>query len=312
VFRYGLLLILIVVVSIFALISPGFYISTNVTAVLRAASIAAIMYVGATWVFAIGEIDVCFMHVAAVTSMLVAKAVPYGWPAAIGLGIAAGAGFGLLNGVLVGLLGLPSLIVTIATGGLAASLAAAIGRGAPLGIADTGFVGYFMNLSLDAFPAVALLAATCYALAWYLQERLLFGQYLYAIAENRRAAIDAGVPVRKLLVILFTLSSGVAAIAGVLLAAELASGQPRIGTSYFLDGLTAIFLGALVIRPSQPNVFGTLTGVLLLATLVSGTALLGWADWQQQMLKGALLLLSLVVTFWARRFADGLGEPGSQ
>ena len=299
--RYSLLIVLMVVVVIFALGCPGFAVSTNVNTMLRAASIAGIMYVGATWVVASGEIDVSFMQVAAVSNMLVAGTVQHGWPVAIGLGIGAGLGLGLLNGLLVGLLRLPSLIITIATGSLALSIAAAIGQGASLSIADTGVVGYFMNLNLGAVPAVALLTAACYWLAWYLQERLVFGHYIYAVAQNRRAVIEAGIPARKIIAILFVTSGVASAISGILLAAELASGQPRIGTSYFLDGLTAIFLGALVIRPSQANVLGTLAGVLLLATLVSGTALLGWSDWQQQMLKGVLLMMSLVVALWGRR-----------
>jgi ribose transport system permease protein len=298
--RYSLLIVLLVVVVIFALSSPAFAVSTNVNTLLRAASIAAIMYVGATWVIASGEIDVSFMQVAAVSNMVVAAAVPHGWPMAIGLGIAIGFGIGLLNGVLVGLLRLPSLVITIMTGSLALSMAEAIGRGSSLSIADTGYVGYFVHFNLGAVPAVALLAAASYVLAWYLQERLVFGHYIYAVAQNRRAVVEAGIPARKIIVILFVISGVTSAIAGILLAAALASGQPRIGASYFLDGLTAISLGALVFRPSQANVLGTLAAVLLLATLVSGTALLGWSDWQQQTLKGALLLVSLVIVLWGR------------
>ena len=172
--RYSLLIVLLVVVVIFALSSPAFAVSTNVNTLLRAASIAAIMYVGATWVIASGEIDVSFMQVAAVSNMVVAAAVPHGWPMAIGLGIAIGFGIGLLNGVLVGLLRLPSLVITIMTGSLALSMAEAIGRGSSLSIADTGYVGYFVHFNLGAVPAVALLAAASYVLAWYLQERTRF------------------------------------------------------------------------------------------------------------------------------------------
>jgi len=306
--RYSLLIVLLVVVVIFAIAAPAFSVSGNVNTLLRATSIAAIMYVGATWVIASGEIDVSFMQVAAVSNMLVAAAVPHGWPMAIGLGISAGFAIGLLNGVLVGLLRLPSLVITIMTGSLALSMAEAIGGGSSLSITDTGFVGYFVHFNLGAVPAVALLAAGSYWLAWYLQERLTFGHYLYALAQNRSAVVEAGIPARTIIVIVFVISGVASAIAGILLTAALASGQPRIGASYFLDGLTAISLGALVFRPSQANVLGTLVAALLLATLVSGTALLGWSDWQQQMLKGTLLLASIVVALRGRRAADWDGD----
>src|SRR5215475_13596202 len=86
VLRYSLLMVFIVVV-IFVLICPGFAVSTNINTVLRAASIAGIMYVGATWVIASGEIDVSFMQVAAVSNMLVAGTLQHGWPMAISLGV---------------------------------------------------------------------------------------------------------------------------------------------------------------------------------------------------------------------------------
>ncbi|MGO4512589.1 ABC transporter permease [Bradyrhizobium sp. MOS001] len=308
VLRYGLLIVLAVLVTSFALACPGFSTGTNLDSMLRAASIAAIMYGGATWAIASGEIDVSFMQVAAVANMLVAATVPYGWALAVSLGVLAGIGIGLLNGLIVGLLRLPSLIVTIATGGIALSIATSIGRGSSVSIANAGFIGEFLSVNVVGIPAVASLAAVIYGIAWYLQERLLFGHYLYATAQNRRAVMEAGIPVSKIIVILFAISGVTSATAGILLAADLASGQPRIGESYFLDGLTAIFLGALVIRPFEPNALGTLVGVLLLATLTSGTALLGWTDWQQQMLKGFLLLVSLVVVFGARHATVEDGE----
>ncbi len=68
-----------------------------------------------------------------------------------------------------------------------------------------------------------------------------------------------------------------------------------IGTSYFIDGLTAAFLGGMMIRFSQPNVLGTATAILLLAVLMSGSALLGWPDYERQIIKGVLLLIGVIV-----------------
>jgi ribose transport system permease protein len=237
------------------------------------------------------------MSIAALSDMLVAGLVQHGvdWGSAVCVGIGVGALVGLLNGVLVGYLGLPSLITTIATGGFAQSMATVIGAGASLSINNTGFVGQFLGVSFGVVPAVVLLAAALYLAGWYAQEKLVFGHYLYAMEQNRRAVIEAGIPVRRILVILFTISGITGAIAGVLLTADLSSGQPRIGLSYFLDGLTAILLGGMVVRMAQPNVIGTLVGVLLLAVLVNGTALLGWSDWQRQVIKGVLLMAGAAI-----------------
>jgi ribose transport system permease protein len=300
--QYSLLAVLVAITFIFTWLRPDFADASNVSKIIHSASVSAIMFLGATWVIAAGEIDVSFMSIAALSDMLVAGLVHHGvdWLTASCIGVAAGVCGGLLNGVLVGYLGLPALITTIATGGFAQSMAAAIGRGSSMELGDTGFVGGFLAINFGFLPAVAVLAAGLYALAWFVQERLVFGHYIYAMEQNRRAVVEAGIPARRILVILFVISGITASIAGVLLTADLASGQPRIGLSYFLDGLTAILLGGMVVKLAQPNVLGTLLGVLMLAVLVSGTALLGWSDWQREVIKGCLLMLGAAIVVRGR------------
>jgi ribose transport system permease protein len=195
---------------------------------------------------------------------------------------------------------LPALITTLATGSFARSMAAVIGLGSSVEVSDTGFVGRFLNLHFGFLPAVALLTILFYAAAWFVQEKLVFGHYLYAMEQNRNAVVEAGIPARRLTVLVYLISGICAAIAGVLLTASLASGQPRIGVSFFIDGLTAVLLGGMVIKLGQPNVLGTALAVLLLAVLVSGTALIGWSDWERDILKGALLLIGVIIVVKGR------------
>jgi ribose/xylose/arabinose/galactoside ABC-type transport system permease subunit len=132
------------------------------------------------------------------------------------------------------------------------------------------------------------------------QDRLLFGHYIYAMAQNRRAVVEAGVPAKRLLGLLFVGSSLSSGIAGILLAADLSSGQPSIASSMFLDGLTAVLLGGVMIKLGKPNVIGTAVSVLILAVLVRGGALLGLTDSEFQIIKGCLLLLGVTVVIWTR------------
>jgi ribose transport system permease protein len=209
--------------------------------------------------------------------------------------------FGVLNAALVAGLRLPALVITIATGALAASLAAAIGLGTSISLSSTGFVGALLGLRLGVVPAIALVVGALYALFWVAQERLTFGHYIYAMERNREAVVEAGVPVNRLLFILFVMSGVVSALAGVLLAANLSSGQPYLGTSYFLDGLTAVFLGGMALKPGKPNVIGTLTAVIFLIGLLNGAALLGWTDSERQIVRGSLLLVGVGLVTFARR-----------
>ena len=310
--RWWLLLALIASLFAFAAGRPQMLDGGNIVTILRSASIMAIMVLGLTWVIAAGKIDVSFMQIAALANMTTAGLLAQGsgWALAALCGIAIGAVVGLVNGVLVGRMRLSPLITTIATGGVCASAAAAIGAGTSIRIDDTGLLGDFLAARLGPVPLIALFVAALYAVAWWMQERLTFGHYIYAAEQNEEALVDVGVPVHRLLVLVYLISGVCASVAGVLLAASLSSGQPMIGSSYFIDGLTAVFLGGMMIRIGRPNVIGTATAVLLLAVLVSGGALLGWPDYQREIIKGALLLAGVAMAVRMGRALDGFARGG--
>ncbi len=150
-------------------------------------------------------------------------------------------------------------------------------------------------------PPVVFVVLILAALAWYVQERLTMGRYIYALAQNEAAVRTVGVPVVGLTVLLFAVSGVCAAMAGVLLAEHLASGQPMIGGPYLINGLTVVLLGGMMVRVGKPNILGTLTATLFLGVLFSGAALLGLPDYQRQIIQGALLVLGLIVATLAAR-----------
>ena len=300
--RYGLGLLLVAIMVVFAVLRPSFASSENMIGLARSASIAMIMFLGLTWVLAAGEIDVSFVSIAALANMIVAGMVAggHGWALSSLLAVTASLLVGAVNGVLVAYFSLPALVITIATGGIASALAAGIGLGSSIAIAKTGFVGQIIAAQIGVVPLIAVIALVIYAAAWYLQERLVFGHYIYALAQNRRAVIEAGIPAQRLLALLYVLTGLTSGVAGVMLTAELSSGQPSIASSLFLDGLTSVLLGGVMIKLGKPNVIGTAVGVLILAVLVRGGALVGWIDSEFEIVKGGLLLAGVAVVIWTR------------
>ena len=301
--KYGLLLMLVLLSIMFAAIEPSFASAASVNNLLRSSALSAIMFLGLTWIIAAGEIDVSFMSVAALSNMITAGCVDAGsgWILGALAGLSSGLLIGALNGALVAVLRLPALVITIATGGLAASIAAAIGHGTSISLRGTGFVGDIVSASLGVVPVLAIAALLLYHLAYILQDRMTLGHYIYAMEQNREAVVEAGVPVTRLLMLLYLLSGGLSAVAGILLTADLSSGQPYIGGSYFIDGLTSVLLGGMVLKMGRPNVWGTLVGILLLAVLLNGAALLGWSDSERQIVRGALLIGGVAMVVWTRR-----------
>jgi ribose transport system permease protein len=299
----GLPLILLILIIIFAFLTPTFMSGENLTGLLRSAAISGIMFLGLTWIFTIGEMDVSFVAVAALTNMVVAGLVNggYGWPGSIVVAMTAGMSVGLINGWLIAKLGLPPLIITIATGGIASALAAAVGLGSSMAINEPSFLNVLLMTQFGIITLIVLLAAGFYAGAWYAQERLTIGHYIFALATNPGAVREAGIPIERIKMILYVFSSFCSGLGGIFLAVELSSGQPSIAASLFLDGLTAVLLGGTMLKLGRPNVLGTLTSVLILATLTRGGALLGWNDAVFQATKGAMLIAGVAVVVWSNQ-----------
>ncbi len=291
----GLPMTLLVLVLIFSVATPTFAHSDNLISMIRSASVSALMFMGLTWVFAIGEIDVSFVSVASLCNMLVAGLIAnnYSWAFACAVALVAGVGVGIVNGLLVAYLRLPSLVTTVATGGISTALAAAIGHGSSITIGVPEALRSMETSQIGPIPILAILCGLAYLGAWYVQERLRVGHYIYATAENRQAVVEAGIPVRVVVLNAFVLSALCGVVGGLLLTIELSSGQPSVASTLFLDGLTAVLLGGTMLRLGRPNVVGTLFSVLVLTVLIRGGALLGWSDAIFQTIKGVLLLVGI-------------------
>lgn len=295
--RSTLLLLLVAICVVLGLVQPAFATFENAISIWRTASISAIMYIGLTWIIASGEIDISFGSIAALAGMVFANLVNAQVdPLLVTLiAMVVGLGFGILNGAMVGWLGFPSLIVTIASGSLAASLAAIIGGGQPIYLNGSGIISTFVEATVIGLPVIGIVALLLYVVSWHLQEKLVIGHHVYVLAQNILALRQVGVRTGQISFGLFAVSGVMSAMAGVLLAATLNSGGPMIGSSFFLDGLTAVFLGATAIRLGQPNIIGTGLGVIILAVLVNGLALIGAPNFAREILKGTLLLIGVIV-----------------
>ena len=299
--RYGLPLVLLLLILVFGIANPVFVSGDNISSMIRSASIAGLMFLGLTWVFAVGEIDISFVGVAALTNMIIAGMIlaGYNWYLCFFAGFLAGTAVGLINGFLVSYLKLPSLVTTIATSGIASALAASIGLGSSIALPSMSSLSFLTETTFGPIPLIAPFCAVFFLVAWHVQEKLALGHYIYAIADNRNAVLEAGIPVKRIILMLFVFSAICSSIAGMLLTLELSSGQPSIASSYFLDGLTAVLLGSTMLKLGKPNVIGTLFSVLILAALVRGGALLGWPESNLQIIKGLLLLAGVAVIIWS-------------
>jgi ribose transport system permease protein len=296
--RYGTVVFFVLIVVVFSLLSPRFLTGGNVVNILRQSSMLAIVAAGLTLCVAAGEFDLSTGSVASLGGILgTGLIVNQGFTTAYAIGIAvfAGVGFGLLNGLLVSVLRIPSLIATLGTSAIAIGVNYAYSNGSSVyGALPEGFrtigQGY-----LGPIPVAVVIAVIVFIVAYLLLEKTRAGRYLIATGANSLAARLTGVPVRRMRMLGLLASGTFAAFAGVVLASYLGTGQPNGGDNYTLVGLTAVFVGMSMIRPGQANMIGTLVGVLLLGVVSNGLNLLGTPFWVQELASGIILVAAVAL-----------------
>ena len=301
--QYLLIWVLALMVIIFSLLSPAFRTRANLVEILRSACINAVLVLGLTWIVAMGEIDVTFPDVAAFGSMVTALGVMNGlsWGLAILIGLLASSIWGVLNGILINVFKVRALIATIGIATIAKSCAYIIGGGNPIYLLTINpGVQFLVYGKIAQIPVLFMIVLVLYLIANFLQNQTKLGQYLYALGENRQAALEAGIPEKPIIYSFYILSATLAAAGGVLQLTSFSAGQPNFQGSYFVDGLTAVFLGALVIKAGTPNVIGTLIGAILIMVLGNGLTLLGVPFYVGIIIKGLLMLLGVAVIAYSR------------
>ncbi len=257
-----------------------------------------VVAVGLTFVILTGGIDLSVGSVVAFTTVLVASLVQHrGWHplAAMGLALAAGAGFGAAMGFIIQRYRLLPFVVTLAGMFLARGTATlisteSIGIDHPFAVmlASTRIpLGGGASLSLGALVALAVVG-----LALLVARRTQFGRTVHAIGGSEASAVLMGLPVGATLVRVYALSGLCAAMGGILYSIYTSSGYSLHGTGLELDAIAAVVIGGTLLSGGSGHVAGTLLGVLVLGiiqTLISFDGTL--SSWWTKIVIGVLLLL---------------------
>jgi rhamnose transport system permease protein len=301
----GLLILMAIAGQI---ISPEFLTTDSFTTGSLDLSEVALMALPLTMVIVAAEIDLSVASVLAFSSALMAYLWNHNQPieTIIPVCVAAGALCGAFNGVLVTRLGLPSLAVTIGTLALFRGLAFVV-------IGDESVTDFptiwtdraFGNFAGTFVPDTMVLFAVLAAAFAVLLHATPFGRSIYAIGANEEASFFSGLRVKRVKLILFTLSGAVAGLAGVVISLRNSTAAANVGNGFELTVITAVLLGGVSIFGGR----GTIAGVILALVLLGGIqkALLlseSISSYWIQIVTGTLLVGSVLGPNLARRVAE--------
>jgi ribose transport system permease protein len=272
--------------------------SNNLYNITRNFTFTAIIALGMTIVIIIGGIDLSVGSVLVLCSMILAVVMHAGFNIYVGIGasIATALIVGAFNGVLVAYVGMPPFVVTLGMLSIARSLAMVasnntvvfqfgpdhaklleLGGGSTYGIAN------------PVIYTIVLALITGFVLRW-----TKFGRHVFAIGGNEHAAVLTGVPVRRIKVTVYMISSLSAGIAGIVETGWLGAVTTNLGTGMELQVIAATVIGGADLMGGSGTAFGALVGAALIEIIRNSLGLLGVnAFWQGAFIGGAILLAVL-------------------
>ena len=293
--RLESLVVLIVLAVALSILSPYFLSVANFLNILLATATIGVLGFGATFVIAAGGIDLSLGSVLALSGVcgaLSMNALNVPWPLGIVICLVVGCFCGAINGFLNTKAGIPAFIATLGMLGVARGLALVLTNGVPVyGLPDP--VLYIGQGRPYGVPTPVIIFLIVAAIAHFVLGFTRFGKYALVIGDNETAARAMGIRVERHRVLLYTLSGGMAGIAGLLFVSRVNSGDPTAGLNYELTAITAAILGGSNLFGGRASIAGTLIGALVMGVLQNGLNLLAVSSFYQQMAIGTVLVLAV-------------------
>ncbi|MBS0211209.1 MAG: ABC transporter permease [Planctomycetes bacterium] len=209
--------------------------------------------------------------------------------------IALCAAVGAFNGLMITRFRVPPFIVTLSTMLIARGLAQRLSDGQSIDRVPERFGALGLDRDVLGLPNSVLLMVALYAIAHWLMTRTVFGRYVYAVGGNKEAARLSGVPVDRVLLVVYVVCGALAGLGGIVMASQLRSGAPTYGQVYELYVIAAVVVGGTSLNGGQGRIFETLVGALIIAVINNGMNLLGVKGDMQGIVLGAVILAAVVI-----------------
>jgi len=286
--------ILLVLFTFFSVATDAFITPENLVNVGRQIAPTVIVAVAMTFVITTGQIDLSVGSILALSASAIAIiAESQFWIIALSAALLIGVFFGLLNGYFSAYQALPSFIVTLA--GLTAIRGIALlitqGYSTPIESEALLFLGQGQFLGIYMPTWIALIVAL---VGLYLFNMTRFGRYVTAVGSNGEAIRRAGVDIRRIKLMVLVMTGFAGALAGVLIAARLASGSSNSGVAFELEAITAVVLGGTSLMGGRGTVVGSVLGALVLGVLANGLVLMRVDVYWVPIMQGAILLVAIL------------------
>ena len=304
--RVGPLLGLILVIGIFAILigEPERYLSLkNLRTVLAQTVIVAIGAIGMTIIVIAGGIDLSVGSSIALTGVITALGINAGWStsAAVAAGILVGGLVGLINGLAITRLRVVPFIATLGMLGVARGVAKGIAGSQTVNVPETWVNDLLLTVPKAQWLLVApgvWVAIALAVIAALVLRQTVFGRRVFALGSNEAAARACGIATDRLKLYIYALAGLLFGLAGVMQMSRLRQGDPTVAMGLELDIIAAVVIGGGSLSGGEGSILGAMIGALIMAFLRNGCQQVGWPNYIQEIIIGALIVFAVAIDRW--------------
>jgi ribose/xylose/arabinose/galactoside ABC-type transport system permease subunit len=295
----GVLAALILIMLFFGFYTTTFFTTTNLTNVLRQSAVLGIMTMAVTFLIISGEFDLSIGSTFALSGVMAAVMMENGLPTILAflLALALSGVAGLLNGVIVTKLKIPSFIATLGTMMIVRSAVLVASARRPRVLGDRGLVSCVFGGGelFGAIPVPIVWLLIVVAISWVILAKTPFGYKVYATGGNIQAARLSGINTDRVKITNFVLTSFAAGLAGLISLCFLRMVAPVQGEGYELEAIAATVIGGTALGGGTGSIFGAFIGSFMLAIIKNGLVLMGTNPYLQKGVLGLVILIAVVV-----------------
>ncbi len=292
--KYGLLAGFVLLIIIMSFASPVFLTEVNLINILRQVTVVGVIAVGMTFAIISAGIDLSVGAILAFAGIVLVSMQSEGAFIAISVALLAGIICGFANGVAISIGMVQPFIVTLASMTVIRGLTLIMSDGQPITLTEPTLLAIGKSY-IGPIPVLVIIFAVVIFLGWLLLSKMKFGRHTFAIGASETASKLAGIKINRLKILIYTLSGGLAALAGVLLTSRLSSASPIAGMGYELEAIAAVAIGGAKLTGGTGTMVGTLLGVLIVGVISNGLVLLDVNAYVQQVIKGLIIFAAVLI-----------------
>lgn len=286
---------LVILCLFLTFMSDSFLTQSNLMSLLRQMTNNVFLTLGVMMCIIIGGIDISVGSVFALGGTVAAGMIAHYHvpiPAAIMLGLLAGAACGAFNGFFVSMVRVPAFIATMAMLNIARGIAYLMTNAEPIRCTEKAFTNLGTG-RLGIIPFPVIYAVAWVILIWLFLNKTRMGRYVYAVGGNMEAARFSGINIKVVQFTVHTLSGFLAAWAGIVMAARMYSGQPAVAVGWEMDAVAASALGGVSLMGGSGSVVSAMIGVLIIGVLKNGLNLMNVNSFWQLIVQGLVVLAAV-------------------